>query len=207
MAMSTIIRLSLFCGFSVVLGYLSRASLRVLTSHGFYRFFAWESILGLFLLNVDVWFRNPFSVRQLVSWVLLLLSGFLVLHAAWTLRRFGRPGEGRSNDARPGDARPGDGRARDGRRELPLAGIEKTTRVVEQGAYRFIRHPLYASLLLLAWGIFFKDVKGSSCVLVTAATGFLVVTAKVDEAESTRRFGAVYREYMKRTKMFIPFLL
>jgi hypothetical protein len=41
--------------------YISRASLRVPRSHGFHRFFAWECILALFLLNVDAWFQLPFA--------------------------------------------------------------------------------------------------------------------------------------------------
>ena len=56
-----------FVGLSGVLAYLSRASLRVPGSHGFYRFFAWECILALFLLNVKVWFQKPFSWYQLLS--------------------------------------------------------------------------------------------------------------------------------------------
>lgn len=38
---------------------VSRASLRDPRSHGFYRFFAWEAILMLILLNIDHWFDNP----------------------------------------------------------------------------------------------------------------------------------------------------
>ena len=50
---------------SSVLVNISRGSLRVPRSHGFYRFFAWEFILALFLLNIDVWFQNPGSWYQL----------------------------------------------------------------------------------------------------------------------------------------------
>jgi len=34
----------------------------------------------------------------------------------------------------------------------------------------------------------------------------LMATAKVEEVENTRFFGAAYQTYMKQTKMFIPFL-
>jgi protein-S-isoprenylcysteine O-methyltransferase Ste14 len=36
---------------------------------------------------------------------------------------------------------------------------------------------------------------------------FLVATARVEEAENLRFFGEEYQEYMKRTKMFVPYLL
>lgn len=181
-----IVRLALFVAASAWLAYLSRASLRDPRSHGFYRFFAWECILSLFLLNVGEWFRNPFSPTQLISWLLLLISGFLVLHAVYLLRRAGRPD--------------------DQRHDVALIGIEKTTRLVTQGVYRYIRHPLYSSLLFLAWGILLKHPTWTAGVLGLTATGMLVATARADEAESIRYFGASYREYMKRTKMFIPFL-
>jgi protein-S-isoprenylcysteine O-methyltransferase Ste14 len=43
-------------------------------------------------------------------------------------------------------------------------------------------------------------------LLALAATLFLVATARIEEAEDVRFFGAAYQEYMKQTKMFIPFL-
>ena len=74
------------------------------------------------------------------------------------------------------------------------------------GVFKYIRHPLYCSLLLLAWGAFFKDPSWAGGGLALAATAFLQATAKVEEAENIRYFGAAYRAYMQQTKMFIPFL-
>jgi protein-S-isoprenylcysteine O-methyltransferase Ste14 len=167
--------------------YVSRASLRAPGSHGFYRFFAWEAILALVLLNWDVWFADPFSLHQLISWPLLLVSLFLVLHSIYLLRVVGKPDERSSSD-------------------VPQLGIEKTTTLVTVGAYKYIRHPLYSSLLFLCWGVFFKDPSWIGGLLALVATAFLVATAKAEEAEDLRIFGAAYRDYMGRTRMFIPFL-
>jgi protein-S-isoprenylcysteine O-methyltransferase Ste14 len=38
------------------------------------------------------------------------------------------------------------------------------------------------------------------------ATSFLVATARIEEAEDIRFFGSAYQAYMKRTRMFIPFV-
>jgi protein-S-isoprenylcysteine O-methyltransferase Ste14 len=54
--------------------------------------------------------------------------------------------------------------------------------------------------------VFFKNLSWLSGLLALAATLFLVATAKAEEAEDVRFFGASYRTYMKQTKMFIPFL-
>jgi protein-S-isoprenylcysteine O-methyltransferase Ste14 len=182
----TIVKLACFLLGTVCLAYVSRASLAVPRSHGFYRFFAWVAILGLALLNIDAWFRAPFSWHQLISWSLLVISAFLVIHGMQLLKLVGKP-----------DAQ---------RDDVPMVAFEKTTTLVTTGAYRYIRHPMYSSLLFLAWGIFFKDPSWLGGMLAMAATLFLVATARVEEAEDIRFFGGVYEAYMKKTKMFIPFL-
>jgi protein-S-isoprenylcysteine O-methyltransferase Ste14 len=90
--------------------------------------------------------------------------------------------------------------------EPQLLAFEKTTALVTTGIYRYIRHPLYSSLVFLAWGIFFKNPSVAGAALVLLATAFLLATAKADEAECIRFFGPEYEEYRKRSKMFVPFL-
>ena len=184
--MSFHVKAALFVLVSAALAYVSRRPLRDVHSHGFYRFFAWEAIAVLVLLNLDDWFVDPWAPHQIVSWFLLIISGFLVVHGVRLLRMLGRP-----NAAREGDA---------------LIGIEKTTQLVTAGAYRYIRHPLYSSLLFLAWGVFFKLPSWPGAGLAIAATMFLTATAKIEEGENRRFFGSEYGEYMKRTTMFIPFV-
>ena len=87
-----------------------------------------------------------------------------------------------------------------------LLAFEKTTQLVTSGIYKYIRHPLYSSLLLLTWGTLFKHLSTTAIILAIAATVFLVFTAKADEAECIQFFGAEYQNYMKTTKRFIPFL-
>jgi len=171
---------------SVGLAWVSWPSLRDFRSHGFYRFFAWEAILVLVLLNLNYWFYEPFSIHQTVSWLLLIISLFLVIHGFQLLRMVGKPDSERNDPL--------------------LTGIEKTTELVTVGAYRYIRHPLYSSLLFLAWGAFFKQLSLVGVSLTVIATFFLTITAKIEETENIRFFGAAYQGYMKETKMFIPFL-
>ncbi len=173
-----IIKLAILVVVSVGIFVLSWQSLRNPRSRGFYRFFVFESILILILLNLEHWFRDPFSVHQIVSWLLLLCSIILVAHGFYLLHVIGRP----------------------------KSGIENTTTLVTVGAYKYIRHPLYSSLLFLAWGVFFKDVSLLGGILASVATAFLIVIAKMEEAENSQKFGAEYAAYMKSTRMFIPFL-
>ena len=84
--------------------------------------------------------------------------------------------------------------------------FENTTTLVTVGVYRFIRHPMYASLMALGWGTFLKDPSGIGLGLALGASGFLVAAAIAEERENLARFGVAYAAYMKSTKRFIPFL-
>lgn len=172
---------------TLLLVYISRNSIRSPRSHGFYRFFAWECILGLFLLNVEFWFYRPLAWNQLIAWLLLIVCLLPLIFGVRSLRTRGRPATQREGDP-------------------SLLAFEKTTTLVTDGIYRYIRHPLYSSLLLLAWGIFFKSLSWIGSVLAIAASLFLLATARADESECTRFFGSQYQEYMKQTKMFIPYV-
>jgi protein-S-isoprenylcysteine O-methyltransferase Ste14 len=88
----------------------------------------------------------------------------------------------------------------------PKSGIESTTTLVKIGAYKYIRHPLYSSLLFLIWGVFFKDITPVGGVIASVSTALLIVIAKMEETENIQKFGAEYTAYMKSTRMFIPFL-
>jgi len=176
-----------FIVLTLVLVYISRKSLRSPQSHGFYRFLAWECILGLFVLNMRFWIYKPLAWNQLIAWTLLFVALIPLGFGVHFLRT-----QGRQADTRKGDP--------------SLLAFEKTTNLITSGIYKHIRHPMYCSLLLLTWGIFFKHPILTAAILAVTATVFLVFTAKADEAECTRFFGAQYQEYMKRTKMFIPYI-
>ena len=73
--------------------------------------------------------------------------------------------------------------------------------------YRFIRHPMYASVLALVWGVFLKGTSAIGLGLALGASGFLVATAVAEErGENLARFGAAYAAYMRTTRRFVPFL-
>jgi protein-S-isoprenylcysteine O-methyltransferase Ste14 len=181
-----ILKLLIFIIISCCLWYLTRASVRVVGSHGFYRFFAWEAITALILLNIGMWFFHPLSILQIISWIFLISSLVLLWNGYTSIRSEGKPSEQRQDST--------------------LLTLEKTSVLVTSGVYKYIRHPLYSSLLFLAWGVSLKDVTWLSVCMVTGATGCLVLTAKADEAECIRYFGPSYKEYMSHTKMFVPFI-
>lgn len=172
------VKIIIFILVSVFITIYSWNSLKSFRAHGFFRFFAFECILILVLLNVRYWFLDPFSMRQIISWLLLLMSIFLAIQGFYLLRIVGKP---RQN-------------------------FEDTTALVKVGAYQYIRHPLYSSLLVGAWGASLKHISMVSVLLALLTTGFLIATARVEEAENLHKFGDEYADYQKESKMFIPFL-
>ena len=179
-------RMLVFVLVSLGFVWISRSVLRKYHSHGFYRFFAWEVILALFLINVNYWFHEPFSLRQIISWTFLILSLVMIIQGVQLFREKGKL------DSKRGDPL--------------LVGIEKTTELVTTGIYQYIRHPFYCSLLFLGWGILLKNVTWIGILLALIATILLVITAKIEEVENIEYFGENYRIYMKQTKMFVPFI-
>ena len=133
----------LFLIFSLFFLWISRKPLRNPRCHGFYRFFAFEGILFLVLHNHPFWFDDWYAWNQIISWVLLASSILFVVQGLYLLRKEG--GSQVRNDAPENYA------------------FENTVNLITGGIYRYIRHPMYSSLLLLAWGAFFKHFSLAIC--------------------------------------------
>lgn len=156
------------------------ASIKDKRYHGVFRFFAFESIFIIVILNIKVWFINPLSVLQILSWIILGTSIFLATFGFYLLYKLGNP---------------------------ETKNAETTTTLVSQGIYRYIRHPIYTSLILAALGAFLKKTSLIGLGLVVLTIIFLFFTARVEENEVILKFGEEYKNYIKKTKMFIPFIL
>jgi len=180
------VEVALFMLATALLVAVSWRSLGHQRSHGFYRFFAFEGILILVLLNAHAWFRDPLSPPQLVSWGLLLVSALLPVLGFRQLRVAGGPRTGSSRG--------------------PEYRFERTSELVTSGVYRYIRHPLYASLFYGTWGALLKEVSWLTGAVAGATSLLIYITARVEERENLARFGESYQNYRRRTKMFIPYI-
>ncbi len=143
--------------------------------------------MWLFATNYKSWFDNPFDFEQIVSWIFLLLSGYLVIVGVMQMKKIGKPTNNRNNKT--------------------LYQFEQTTELIDTGIFKYIRHPLYSSLLFLTWGIFLKDISTKLLIISIMSTIFLYLTAIFDEKECISFFGDEYKEYMKRSKRFVPYII
>lgn len=166
-------------GFFLILSFaLLVFTLRRKHAHRGYRLLAFECILALIFLQEEIWFVDPLRPIQILSWILLSSSLLLAIHGFRLLSTQGAPDQ----------------------------DLENTTQLVTDGAYRFIRHPLYASLLLFGIGAVLKQLSSLSLTIWIVLNLAVYATGRVEERTNLERFGEPYRAYMRRTKMFIPFL-
>lgn len=164
---------------AVLLLLASRRSLRARWQHALPRLVALLLILILIVLNSGAWLVDPTSPAQIASWILLASSIPLAVYPLVLLRRHGQPN---------GD-------------------IDHTTVLVRRGIYRYIRHPLYLSLMLLALGSVLKQLTLLTGALALAACALLYFTARLEEDFNQKKFGGAYTAYVRDTKMFVPKIL
>jgi protein-S-isoprenylcysteine O-methyltransferase Ste14 len=126
-------------------------------------------------------------MKQIISWILLIISGYLVIAGVILMKSLGKPGKNRADHS--------------------LYQFEKTTELIDTGIFKYIRHPLYSSLFFLTWGIYLKHPTGILTAVAALSSLFLFLTAIFDEKECIEAFGTSYREYMTRSKRFIPFII
>jgi len=82
--------------------------------------------------------------------------------------------------------------------------IQPGHRVVQNGIYRYLRHPAYTGglLILLAYGILFGH--WVSFAFMTLSFAGIIRRIFIEEEALQQSLGEEYREYMKRTWRLIP---
>ena len=132
-----------------------------------------------FIWMNDYWHRQPTGVR------VVLAIGFLALGAvlSWTSARTL------------------------GRQWRFDAGLNADHQLVRSGAYRFVRHPIYASMLCM--------LLGTACliarlpVLGIALVFFFIgleIRVRIEDALLASRFGDEFREYQRQVPAYLPFV-
>lgn len=86
----------------------------------------------------------------------------------------------------------------------PTSATRREHKLVTNGIYRYIRHPLYTvgSSMFIAFGMM-ADNWFITALGILAFIGMAARTPK-EEANLIEKFGDEYREYMKRTGRFFP---
>jgi len=85
--------------------------------------------------------------------------------------------------------------------------VQADHRVIESGAYRWVRHPSYSAALLIVLGIALALGNWLS-VVVSVVIAFLAYSyrARVEEQALLSSLGAPYAQFIASRKRFIPFI-
>jgi len=83
--------------------------------------------------------------------------------------------------------------------------LEKGQKVIDNGPYRYIRHPSYAGIILffIGYGIASKDWL-SLGIAVCLPTASLIYRIQIEEKALAEGMGPDYVAYQKRTKKLLP---
>lgn len=95
-----------------------------------------------------------------------------------------------------------------GRNWTPTLGIRDEHKLVTEGVFKYIRHPMYAAHLLWALAqvlMLHNWIAGFSFLVVSAPQYLLRVND--EEQMMLEQFGEEYRAYMERTGRVIPHLM
>lgn len=144
----------------------------------------WGGYLFLFLIIPQYYIQKylsfiyPLSIPLQISGLVITLSGLLLID--WSFRSLGKYWS-------------------------MWTELKDGHRLIQHGPYRFIRHPIYSSFILIYFGT----------LLLTHSTFLLILfpsiiiyylRAKKEESLLKSSFGEEYQEYMNRTKRLIPFV-
>lgn len=83
--------------------------------------------------------------------------------------------------------------------------IKENSKLIQIGTYKYIRHPMYCSVLLMMAGVIFTNINliNVICYIVL----FIVLYLKaIKEERLWKQKSQAYNLYTKHTKMFIPFV-
>ena len=84
-------------------------------------------------------------------------------------------------------------------------GIQHGHRVIQDGPYRFVRHPSYTGSLIALTGVGFLTFNWLGLILIVICTLLAyALRISVEEKALLAQFGSEYQEYSARTKRMIP---
>ena len=72
--------------------------------------------------------------------------------------------------------------------------------LITYGPYAYVRHPFYASFLLLVVGLTLLITVPETLILLLMSLAIIPIHIRGEERELLRRYGEAYRRYMRRVR-------
>ena len=85
------------------------------------------------------------------------------------------------------------------------AGLNADHQLVQSGAYRVVRHPIYTSMLcmLIGTGLLIARLPALVIAIAVALVG-TEIRVRVEDSLLESRFGEAFREYKRRVPAYLP---
>ena len=154
--------------------------------------FKWKSrrlIIGLTLMLVLSYLGDHYVFKsQLINGKTGILTGIILLFIGFALASVG----GRHLKVYG--------------RSSPDMPRGSTDRLVTQGIYRYVRHPMFTAFIIILLGIgFVLNSPTFTFIMVPLGAIYIIWFAyNVDEKEAREKFGKAYEDYKKQVPAFIP---
>lgn len=84
--------------------------------------------------------------------------------------------------------------------------VKGSGHIVTTGIYKWIRHPQYTGLILIAFGMLLGWSTIPTLIMFPIIVYSYIRLAKKEEKDMVLEFGESYESYMRKTKRFIPFI-
>ena len=84
------------------------------------------------------------------------------------------------------------------------SSVHSIDKIVKEGVYQRLRHPIYSADIVLAWGIFSHWPSMRALTAVIWLTIILSLWMRLEEKGLTEKFGMDYLEYKKQVPMVVP---
>ncbi|MFZ0892150.1 MAG: isoprenylcysteine carboxylmethyltransferase family protein [Thermoplasmata archaeon] len=93
-----------------------------------------------------------------------------------------------------------------GAQMTPRIQIRKGAHLVQTGPYRYVRHPVYGAIIVIALGQTFLFLSSLAAVLTVLLVCLALYRARLEEGllGSSDGFGSIYRSYVTHTGRFVP---
>jgi protein-S-isoprenylcysteine O-methyltransferase len=83
--------------------------------------------------------------------------------------------------------------------------LQEHHQIVQNGPYRWVRHPAYTGLLVIFLGVGIASYSWLSLALVVGPiTAFFLYRIRIEEEALSEELGEAYLEYRRKTKRLIP---
>ncbi len=93
-----------------------------------------------------------------------------------------------------------------GRHMTPAIQVQEGHQLVQEGPYRYIRHPVYTAIVTGATGLSLLYLSPILALITILLVGLATYRARIEEEllGSSEGFGPAYSAYVARTGRFLP---